>query len=284
MAGQKRHRYVPMPSTLQGRKEQAEIIARHGVRNCRRMLRNNDDCTLKVIAANESFDAVRWTEIGVMHDIRSWISLYLAVAAAEKHLVPELETGAGDDGFLGRFETTLGIWADATDGTGKTKHVSQAALVLIDKHQKLFKDGKSMAMMWSCWMDHEDWFISLLESELPLQSVSGQERPLTVTFPWWKTATGIPHHIDIDFSYRDLVFIADNKAFGAFRGKVQGSGRCRLHMLQPLPIELCDCVGLYQAATVVDNIIWRVETLHMALITATSFVNCPARNRFFTNA
>lgn len=280
----KRYRYVPMPPTAATRTAQAEVIARHGVRSCRRLLRSEFDGTLRLININESFDAVKYTEIGLAHDIASWISLYICVMFKEGHLVPNLQV-ADTDGCVGKYDDTwIGLWGDATDGTGKVANVSQAALVLIDPNHRLIKGGRSVAMMHSIWLEHEDYFNQLLELEVAKSCVSGPEPLTRIVLPPEYSTEGANHYLEIKMTFRRLLFIADNKAYAAFRGKVAGSGICRLHLLQPLPISLSDCVGLYRPATVVDNLIYRVETLHMAMLSACLFLHKPLNNSFFTKA
>ena len=64
--------------------------------------------------------------------------------------------------------------------------------------------------------------------------------------------------------------------FCASRGKLGGNAPVRSHLLQPLPMQLSDCVSLYKPATVVDNLELRLETLHMAAATLSWLQNTPA--------
>ena len=40
--------------------------------------------TVSIIGVCESFDATKWREVGLVHDLSSWIALYLAVMHKEK--------------------------------------------------------------------------------------------------------------------------------------------------------------------------------------------------------
>ena len=202
----------------------------------------------------------------------------MAVMHKEKQLHVDLEA-ADSTGLIGVFQDTmLGVWADATDGAGKTQHVSQSGMVIIDKTQKLIKCGRSLAMMHGIWLEHEDWFNQLLETATMHQK---KKELMTITFPQYKSSSGFCHHLKIKLDLDELILIMDNKMFGTVHGKVQGSGRCRLHMVEPVPIQLSDCVGLHRPTDLVKNLEWRVETLHIALVCATLFLNCPSKNQGF---
>eukprot|EP01052_Picozoa_sp_SAG31_P028552 SAG31_NODE_2766_length_5123_cov_3.395900_5_plen_146_part_00 len=141
----------------------------------------------------------------------------------------------------------------STDGAGKVKSVSQSALILIDKEQKLIKSGKSLAMMWGIWLEKEDWFIQLIETEVATQTLTGESAWVDIIFPWYRTPAGLAHHMKIKLDFRDAMFADDNLMMGVMRQKVCGSGRCRLHMLKPMPIELSDAVGLFEESTLEDK-------------------------------
>ena len=88
------------------------------------------------------FEEDEWTKCGLVHDLPSFLSLYLSVMHENKQLVVNLETGADETGCIGRYPSTwIGLWGDGMDGTGKHKSLSQAGIVLIDVDHDLIRDG-----------------------------------------------------------------------------------------------------------------------------------------------
>ena len=68
------------------------------------------DGTIALVQAFEEFDEDEWTMFELVHDLPSFISLYLSVMHENKDLVVDLETGADENGCIGsgKLENTSG--------------------------------------------------------------------------------------------------------------------------------------------------------------------------------
>ena len=215
------------------------------------------------LCSAETLPPANCTRIGIVHDLKSWLSLVIRVMVSDDECALNLSKPEG--GCLDTFtDTYLILWGDGFPAA--SRNAGNMCWTLVDPSHRLFPSGRSRPIPAALWHGHEDILINLLEQSGA--SELGSDQPQRVSFAPFDT------WIDVALPLRG--FSADHKMWGELTGTISSGGHRRLHWLQPwTSIFLANDVETFANRNLNQSVEWRVRTLHNSMAELKALLSNP---------